>query len=210
MIQKAKEYMEYMLYGSWWCHDIDHTLRVRDLCLKIWKIEKANLEVLELAALLHDIGRPKEMETKGKICHAEYGSKLARNFLEKEWYDNDKIEQVVYCISTHRSRKWTAPETLEWKILYDADKLDCIWAVWIGRAFMYAWEIGAKLHNDKWVDVENTEVYSRDDTAYREYLVKLRYIKDKMFTRAGREMAEKRHTLMVNFFDELLEETRYD
>ena len=209
MKQKVREYMENMLSNSWACHDIDHTLRVRDLCLKIWKIEWADLEVLELAALLHDIGRPKEMETKWKICHAEYWASLAKTFLENLWYAPDKINQVIHCISTHRSRRWNSPETLEWKILYDADKLDCIWAVWIWRAFMYAWEIGAKLHNDKWIDVEKTESYSRDDTAYREYLVKLRYVKDKMFTNTGKEMAEKRHNIMVMFFDELLDETRY-
>jgi len=207
MKEKIMGYMTNMLGNSGASHDIDHTLRVRDLCMKIWQIEWADLETLEIAALLHDIGRPKEFETKWEVCHAEYGAKLAGEFLQNLWIDQDKVDNVVYCISTHRFRKWNPPETLEAKILFDADKLDCIWAVGIGRAFMCAWEIWARLHNDKWVDVENTEEYSKDDTAYREYVVKLRKIKDKMFTETGKKLAEKRHKLMEIFFDELLDET---
>lgn len=207
MKEKIIEYMTNMLGNSGSSHDIDHTLRVRDLCMKIWQIEWADLETLEIAALLHDIWRPKEFETKWEICHAEYWAKLAGDFLQNLWLVQDQIDNVVYCISTHRFRKWNPPETLEAKILFDADKLDCIWAVGIGRAFMCAGEIWARLHNDKWVDVENTEEYSKDDTAYREYMVKLRKIKDKMFTETGKKLAEKRHKLMEIFFDELLDET---
>lgn len=210
MKNRIIEYMTNMLWNSGSSHDIDHTLRVRDLCMKIWKAEWADLEILEIAALLHDIGRPKEFETKWAICHAEYGANLAKEFLQDLWLQQDKVDNVVYCISTHRFRKGNAPETLEAKILFDADKLDCIWAVGIGRAFMCAWELWAKLHNDKWVDVENTPEYSKDDTAYREYVVKLKKIKDKMFTETGKKLAEKRHKLMEKFFNELLEETRYN
>lgn len=208
MKNRIIEYMTNMLWNSGSSHDIDHTLRVRDLCMKIWKAEWADLEVLEIAALLHDIGRPKEFETKWEVCHAEYWASLAKEFLQDLWLQQDKVDNVVYCISTHRFRKENTPETLEAKILFDADKLDCIWAVGIGRAFMCAWEIWAKLHNDKWVDIENTPEYSKDDTAYREYVVKLSKIKDKMFTQTGKKLAEKRHKLMEIFFDELIDETR--
>lgn len=210
MKNRIIEYMTNMLWNSGSSHDIDHTLRVRDLCMKIWKAEWADLEVLEIAALLHDIGRPKEFETKWEVCHAEYWASLAKEFLQDLWLQQDKVDNVVYCISTHRFRKGNTPETLEAKILFDADKLDCIWAVGIGRAFMCAWELWAKLHNDKWVDVENTPEYSKDDTAYREYVVKLKKIKDKMFTETGKKLAEKRHKLMETFFDELLDETWYN
>lgn len=208
MKEKIIEYMKNMLSNSGWSHDIDHTLRVRDLCMKIWEAEWADLEILEIAALLHDIWRPKEFETKWKICHAEYWAQLAKDFLQNLWLEQNKVDNIVYCISTHRFRKWSAPETLEAKILFDADKLDCIWAVGIGRAFMCAGEIWAKLHNEKWVDIENTPEYSKDDTAYREYVVKLSKIKDKMFTETGKKLAEKRHKIMETFFDELLNETR--
>ena len=95
MKEKIIEYMENMLWKSGSSHDIDHTLRVRDLCMKIWEIERADLEVLEIAALLHDIWRPKEFETKWKICHAEYWAALAKDFLENQWLEQEKINKIL-------------------------------------------------------------------------------------------------------------------
>ena len=94
------------------------------------------------------------------------------------------------------------PETLEEKIIFDADKLDSIGAVGLGRAFLFAGELGAKMHN-KEVDIDNTAEYTPEDTAYREFLVKLSKIKDKMQTEEGRRLAEHRHNFMVDFFEEM-------
>ena len=182
MKYKIIEYMTHMLWDHWSSHDIDHTLRVRNLCMKIWEAEWADLEILEIAALLHDIWRPKEFETKWEICHAEYWAQLAKDFLEHLWLPQDKIDSIVYCISTHRFRKWKTPETLEAKILFDADKLDCIWAVGIGRAFMCAWEIGAKLHNEKWVDSNKNEL---DSLRWHKSLSKL-FCKNPFFSGVAR------------------------
>ncbi len=82
MKDKVFEYMRSILDSSWWAHDIDHTLRVRDLCLNIGKTENADLDVLEIAALLHDIWRPIEFETKWDVCHAQYWAQLAKEFLD--------------------------------------------------------------------------------------------------------------------------------
>ena len=96
--------------------------------------------------------------------------------------------------------------TLEARVLFDADKLDSIGAVGIGRAFLFAGEVGARLH-DKDVDVGKTKPYTREDTAYREYLVKLRLVKDRMTTREGRRLAAGRHKFMAAFFDRIDKET---
>lgn len=205
MFKKIKDKVHKILWkkGS---HDIEHTIRVHDMCLYIWKKEWADLEVLKIASLLHDIWRPKQHETKWKICHAEYGAKLAKEILEQLWYEQEKINHVVHCISTHRLKKWGTPQTLEAKILFDADKLDGIWAVWVWRLFMYASEIGAKLHNDKDTKIENTLENWPDDTAYREYIVKSSKVKNQLFTDSAKQIAKKRHKTMVNFFDDLNEE----
>ncbi|NTV81599.1 MAG: phosphohydrolase, partial [Candidatus Aminicenantes bacterium] len=89
---------------------------------------------------------------------------------------------------------------------FDADKLDSIGAVGIGRAFLFAGEIGAMLH-DEAVDVAKTSPYTREDTAYREYLVKLRRVKDRMTTREGRRIAAGRHRFLTAFFERLHKET---
>ena len=116
------------------------------------------------------------------------------------------VRAVVHCIRTHRFRKRAVPRTLEARILFDADKLDSIGAVGVGRAFLFAGEIGARLH-DKDIDVRRTKPYTREDTAYREYLVKLRRLKDRMTTREGKRLAAGRHRFMAAFFTRLNKET---
>ena len=187
-------------------HDWDHTERVLRLCLRIGRREKADLFVLRLAAILHDIGRAEEDRSHGRRCHAEAGAEKARVLLAGRGLPADLIERVVHCIAAHRYRKAVKPETLEARVLFDADKLDSIGAVGIGRAFLFAGEVGARLH-DRDIDVEKTKPYTKDDTAYREFLVKLRHIKDRMTTAEGRRIARERHTYMVDFFARLNRET---
>lgn len=183
-------------------HDWDHVERVYNLCLQIGKKENANIETLKMAAILHDIGREYEDRLGGKICHAEKGAILARKILEKHNLDKERIKKIVHCVESHRFRGHKIPQSKEAKILFDADKLDSIGAVGIGRAFLFAGEIGAKLHNRD-VDMEKTEPYTKEDTAYREYLVKLIKVKDKMLTQEGKRIAEERHRFMTNFFNRL-------
>ncbi len=187
-------------------HDWDHTERVTRLCLRIGRKEKADLGILELAAILHDIGRGEEDRSHGRVCHARSGAALARKILERQGCDAATIKAVTHCIRTHRFRKGGAPVTLEARVLFDSDKLDSIGAVGVGRAFLFAGEVGARLH-DKAVDVRKTKPYTREDTAYREYLVKLSRVRDRMTTREGRRIAAERHRFMAAFFDRLNKET---
>ena len=187
-------------------HDWDHTERVRLLALRIGRKERADLGVLELAALLHDIGREEEDRSHGRICHGRSGAALAKTILENRGCEPATVRAVVHAIRTHRFRKGGAPRTLEAQVLFDADKLDSIGAVGVGRAFLFAGEIGARLH-DKEIDVRKTKPYTRDDTAYREYLVKLGRVRDRMTTREGRRIAAERHRYMAAFFDRLNKET---
>jgi uncharacterized protein len=188
-------------------HKFDHTDRVLKLCIHIGKKEKADLEILKIAAVLHDIGRKFEDESKGKICHAEKGADLARKILKKYNVSTSKIEKIVHCIKAHRFRNSITPQTLEAKVLFDADKLDSIGAIGIGRAFFFANEVGAKLHGNKSkTEILKTKPYTKDDTAYREFIVKLRHIKDKMLTSEGKRLAKNRHKFMVKFFERLGEE----
>jgi uncharacterized protein len=90
-------------------------------------------------------------------------------------------------------------------VLFDADKLDAIGAVGIARAYLFAGEVGALLHNPD-ADPEKVKPYSRDDTGYREYKVKLSQIKDRMLTGEGRRMAQERHAFMEAFFERFLKE----
>ena len=189
-------------------HDFSHVERVLKMALHIGKKAGANLEILKLAAILHDVERQNEDKIKGKIDHAISGAETAKEILRKYNYKENIIAAVYHCIATHRFRNELKPKTLEAKILFDADKLDSIGAVGIGRAFLFAGENKAKLHNSHKKDSEiiQTKEYSKEDTAYREYLVKLRYIKNRLLTPEGRRLAKERHDFMVEFFKRMKQE----
>jgi uncharacterized protein len=186
-------------------HDWDHTQRVHQLCLRIGTIEGADLLVLEAAAYLHDIGRAHQDRSNGWLCHAEKGAAMAREMLSGCPLSRDRKTNIVHCIATHRFRRGESPRTLEAKVLFDADKLDAIGAVGVARAFLFAGELGARLHCPE-VDVSREPAYSVYDTGYREYRVKLSKVSSRMLTRTGRRLADDRHRFMTGFFDRFLEE----
>ncbi len=188
-----------------WSHDWDHTLRVYNLAMHIAKVEWADLDVIAAASLLHDVSRHVQDKSKWKICHAEHWSVVAKAYLEVLWLDENFIAKVVSAIRTHRFRGNNIPDTLESKIIYDADKLDSIWAVGIARSFHFAWDHKAKLHDIN-PNLSKEAEYTQDDTAYREFHVRLKYIKDKLFTQEARNIAKKRHDFMIEFFDRFNEE----
>jgi len=200
---RAKSFFD----GARGSHGWDHVERVARLCRRLGPPEGCDMTVLMAAALLHDIGRKRCDELGGAACHAEEGGRLAEEVLRGAGADEGFIERVVHCVATHRFRNGARPDSAEARVLFDADKLDAIGAVGIGRAFQFAGEVGARLH-DPGVDPGATEPYSVDDTAYREYLVKLRHLKDRMLTETGRAMAQRRHAFMERFFEELNDETR--
>jgi len=209
LLTQIREETKHYFINAKGSHDWQHTERVYNLCLHIGKKEKADLEILKLAALLHDIGREYQDKTNGEVCHAEKGAYLAREVMERHDVDKEKVEEVIHCIECHRFRDDRIPQSKEAKVLYDADKLDSIGAVGIGRAFLFAGEVGAYLHNVG-VDIEKTEPYTKEDTAYREFAVKLSKVKDSMLTEEGKRLAEERHHYMEEFFDRLNREVEGD
>jgi uncharacterized protein len=173
--------------------------------MHIGQVEGADLEVLAVAAYLHDVGRPFEDQSQGTICHAERGAEIAKTLLVHYPLSNEKKWNIVHCIGSHRFRGNHVPETLEARTLFDADKLDSIGAIGIGRAFLFAGEVGAKLHNPE-ADLRNTRPYTEEDTGYREFTLKLSKIKDRMLTAEGRRIAGERHAFMERFFERFQQE----
>ncbi len=186
-------------------HDWDHTLRVHRLCCRIGDAEGADPLVTRAAAYLHDIGRAHQDRANGGVCHAQQGAAMARDILGALPVAADRRENIVHCIATHRFRSGDAPRTLEARVLFDADKLDAIGAVGVARAYLFAGELGARLHSPE-VDVADEPPYSINDTGYREYVVKLSRVQARILTATGRRLADERHRFMVRFFDRFLEE----
>ena len=128
-------------------HGPDHSERVLQTALNLGRRLGARLEILAPAALFHDIGRREESRSRGGVCHAERGAELAAPLLRELGYTEADVAAICHCIRAHRYRDASEPATLEADILFDADKLDSIGAVGIGRAFLFAGQIGARLHN---------------------------------------------------------------
>lgn len=198
--------VEKVLRSAPGCHDFDHTLRVLHNARIIAKLEglsKKDSFIADLGALLHDIARPEEMASNGKVCHAKEGVAKAANILrEAGCSDETLVKAVSQCVGRHRYRGSDKPSSLPEMVVYDADKLDSIGAIGIGRAFHFAGRIGARLHNTE-DEAVNSPAYGREDSAYREYLVKLRNVPDRMLTNAGRELAVRRSAFMKTFFAEI-------
>ncbi|MFH0923121.1 MAG: HD domain-containing protein [Candidatus Falkowbacteria bacterium] len=198
--QEARDYFN----GASCCHDWTHVERVKTLALKIGKKEKADFKILEIAALLHDIGRRDEMKNKGSFCHAERGAEMAEQMLKKYKLDKEITDNILHCVKTHRYRNLHKPKTIEAKVLFDSDKLDSIGAMGIARIFLFAGSMGSKnlyTGNEKKLAKENKSYsYTKEDSAFLEYEVKLKYIKNKMLTKGGRKMAKSRDDFMKKYF----------
>ena len=205
LINYIKSVAKNMFHGASGSHDWDHTLRVGKLCERIGPVEGVDMDVLLIAAYLHDIGRCFQDASNGGVCHAEKGAQMAWPIVKKLPISKKQKENIIHCVKSHRFRGNHAPKTVEAKVLFDADKLDAIGAVGVARAYLFAGEIGARLHNPD-ISVEKSKSYSKDDTGFREFKVKLSGIKDRILTKEGRKIAKERHAFMENFFKRFLEE----
>ncbi|HBI34237.1 MAG TPA: phosphohydrolase [Candidatus Moranbacteria bacterium] len=212
LIEKIEKEAKTYFVNASGCHDWSHVDRVKKLALRIGKQEKADLQIIEIAALLHDIGRKEEMKTKGLFCHAEAGAKTARKLLKKYSLTTDQVENIVHCIEAHRYRNAHIPNTIEAKILYDADKLDSIGAIGVARDFLFAGNAGSNClytGNEKRLAKEKKDYsYTKEDSALLEYEIKLKHVKDKIVTKTGKKIAKQRHEYMKKFFERFWKEVK--
>jgi len=205
VLNKIKKIAKKHFDGARGSHDWDHTLRVCRLCEHIGRVEGADMDVLLIAACLHDIGRSSQDISNGAVCHAQKSARMAETVVGKLNLSENQKKNIIHCIRSHRFRGNHRPETKEAKVLFDADKLDAIGAVGVARAFLFAGEVGARLHNPE-MNIEDTRPYSIDDTGYREFKVKLYKIRDRILTKEGKRLADERHRFMEEFFKRFLKE----
>ncbi len=165
--------------------------------------------ILRVATLLHDIARAREEET-GE-CHAAAGARQARQILSG--HDRQQVDRVVDCIATHRYRGSDEPQSLEAKILSDADKLDAIGAIGVARAYAVAGRRGQRLwsevvpgYQDRSADRVKGDLRDKEHTPVHEYVFKLGRIRDRLFTPTAQQIARERHEYMVAFFERLARE----
>lgn len=197
-------------------HDFEHVIRVYHLSLHLAKHEdQVDMDVLVPAVLLHDIARVAEdNDNSGASDHAVIGADMAEEILAGFGWSREKVEKIRHCILSHRFRSGYAPQTVEARILFDADKLDVLGAIGIARSFMLAGQHGERLYGDIPLEEyyrENVGENGRikdpsKHTANLEFELKLKKIPERLYTERAKVIALERMAYMENFFQTLRKE----
>lgn len=186
-------------------HGFEHILRVYRLSEDLARREGARWEIVRAAVLLHDA----HVEGGERGNHHLSSAQFAEDILEKEDWPEDDIRAVLHCIRSHRFRdRAVQPETIEARVLFDADKLDAIGAVGVMRAVAYAVQHGQHLYHmpsQHFLETGEKEP-GEPHTPYHEFHFKLRHLADEMYTESGRRLANQRHQVMTRFFRQLAAE----
>lgn len=188
-------------------HDFDHVMRVYRIAEKLALAEGADLEIIRAAALLHDSvgsapGNPGEARAEHHILSAIF----ARQVLTEEGWAEERIQAVEHCIRAHRFRnKGEKPQTIEAQVLFDADKLDVLGAIGAARTIAYAALDGQPSYAEPSQQFLETGVKQPGEphSSYHEYLFKLRRVKELLFTRTGKQIAEQRDAFLRAFYEQL-------
>lgn len=187
-------------------HDKEHIYRVLYHALEIAKTENdVDYDVLIAACLLHDIGR-KEQFADPSLCHAMVGGEKAYRFLTENGFDAEFSQKVRHCIQTHRFRKAMQPETLEAKILFDADKLDVTGALGIARTLMYKGNVAEPIYHVLPSGEISDGTQDISPSFFREYRFKLEKLYDRFYTAKGAQLAQERREIAAAFYESLYRE----
>lgn len=179
-------------------HDWKHVKRVSKMAEKLCKKENADMEVVKASAFLHDIGRKKEDEDLIDD-HSDWGAKKSEEILRNLGYEEGFIEEVQHCIRSHRYSKDPEPETIEAKVLSDADNLDALGAVGIARTFTYGGEHRRVIADPELPAKEDKE--KGGSNSFNHLQKKIMNLKERMYTDSGLEVAEERHNFVENFVE---------
>ncbi|MEG0687925.1 MAG: HD domain-containing protein [Hungatella sp.] len=183
-------------------HDPLHSYRVLNYALQIAITEDCDMDVVITSALLHDIGRAAEKKNPA-LCHAEVGSEMARTFLDIHGYSREKADHIADCILTHRFRKNRKPQTIEAKILFDADKLDLTGAAGTARAILFGGQIEEPLYILGEDLLPTVGLATDAPSLFREYHRKLQVLCGKFYTARATEIGLEQQKTMDAYFERL-------
>jgi len=210
VIENTRRFIEQKFRGEGSGHDWWHMYRVCQLAKHIAQHEpKANILVVELAALLHDIADWKFTNGDG-----EAGPREARQWLESQNVDETIIRQVEYIvryISFKGGTNQHVMSTLEGKIVQDADRLDALGAIGIARAFAFGGSAGRSMYepDQKPQTFQSFEAFKatiKEGTTINHFYEKLLLLQDRMHTKTGKELAKHRHDFMESYLREFYDE----
>lgn len=210
-IEKINAFLEKYQSDLSYCHGIDHAKRVTKLALKIGAIEKADCQLIEVAALLHDVGvvplawsrraLGKDENDFQKFLgtyalpsaeHGEVGALIAERFLEQIGYPESNIKRVAMIIKEHTTNRQT---TLESRIVNDADRLEILGATWVARAF------------------QRTNAFDRSisiESIPEKYLKRKERLPGSFHTKTAEKMTAERYKFLESFIEQFQRELRLE
>ncbi|KAF3451008.1 hypothetical protein FNV43_RR07097 [Rhamnella rubrinervis] len=212
-VRNAEKLVEKTMKGNDASHDAAHVWRVRDLALSLAREEGLStnphsMQIVELAALLHDIGDYKYLSDPSQ-------EKIVENFLEEEGIEDDKKKKILSIINGMGFKEEIAgiansKISPEFGVVQDADRLDAIGAIGIARCFTFGGSRNRVLHDPKIgprSDLSKEQYVKKEEqTTVNHFHEKLLKLKDLMKTKAGQSRAEKRHKFTEEFLREFYEE----
>ena len=209
IIKQTADYVKKTLEEEWSGHDWWHVYRVWQTAKTIGAKEKADMFIVELAAILHDISDWKFSRGDDKA-----GAKKARKWLEKIKVDKKIIDEVTYIVENISYKGGTNKvkmRSIEGKIVQDADRLDAMGAIGVARAFAFGGNTNAKMHDPDikpmtFRDFEDFKKSMKVNTVINHFYEKLLLIKNLMNTKTAKEIAKGRHRYLEEFLDKFLNE----
>ena len=203
LIEVTQTFVKQSLINAEGGHDWFHIQRVFKNSQLIAKTENVDVLVISLGALLHDIA-----DSKFHDGNETVGPKIAREFLFKLDVDSVVIEHVVKIIENisfkggNEKQKFSSPEL---DVIQDADRLDAIGAIGIARCFNYGGFKNRQLYNPEIapkLDMSKEEYKTSNSPTINHFYEKLLLLKDRMNTKTGKKIAEKRHQYMKQFLEQ--------
>lgn len=207
IIEKTEDFVKKTLAEAEGGHDWWHIYRVRELALHIASCEKADLFIVNIGALMHDIA-----DAKFHKGDEEIGPRIAREFLASLSVEPEIIDHVVHIIKyvSFKNRYEQTPfDSKELLVIQDADRLDAMGAIGIARAFNFGGFKGRALYDPAIPpnpDQSKEEYKAAKAPTINHFYEKLLLLKDMMNTPTGRKMAEGRHKFMVKYLEQFYDE----
>lgn len=211
-IEKLRPYVLKLFEQDSSGHDIGHLERTMKVALYIQSKEGGDRIIIGIAAFLHDVHRIMQNET-GDFVSPKDSLENVRRIIDKAniGLSKEQIERICYCIEFHEEYNWNGNnvDDLNTLILQDADNLEAIGAIGIGRAFVYGGAHNLPMYDEKIPLNENDDYIESEgdnESTIHHFHHKLFKLGDNMNTKTAKEMAEKRIDFMKEFtkvfFDE--------
>ena len=205
LVQNTAKFIKEIFQNDFSGHDFFHSMRVYRTAINIAEAEHADMQVVALAALLHDVDDRKLSPTTAEK------KENAAQFMRSQNVPESEIRQVCQIIDevSFKGTDSVRPSTPEGKCVQDADRLDALGAIGIARTFAYGGSHNRVIHDPELpprTAMNQAQYYSSKSTSLNHFYEKLFLLEGMMNTETGKAIARKRTQYMQQFVDEFLNE----